>query len=208
MRPADSVKVVEEQLVPREFGGNKLVIVPMANALIREEGERCRQCGPQARWHQFRIEERMRQRSCSLARNGRDRPREVGMGQVVPLMLRDCPQPDIDLAELVALGGNEVEQVAVDETVEIGRQLHGGLFSQAGKIIDTMAGSNLDAMPKQHLAYGDGGYIAAGQIDADRRNKPHHPWRRTIERQLPASGRQKPREETRSIGSGASGHSD
>ncbi|WP_352873635.1 hypothetical protein [Mesorhizobium sp. M1006] len=42
--------------------------------------------------------------------------------------------------------------MSVDETIEVGRELHRCLFSQAGKTIDPMAGSNLDAMPQQGLA--------------------------------------------------------
>jgi hypothetical protein len=73
--------------------------------------------------------------------------RKIGVGQILPPALRDGPKPDIHLVQSVSLRGNQLEQVAVDEAVEISRELNSGLFAKTGKTIDTMAGSNLDAVP-------------------------------------------------------------
>jgi hypothetical protein len=51
-----SVEVVEERTASGEFGGNKLIIVPMTNGWIGKEGERRRQGRLQMRWHHLRIE--------------------------------------------------------------------------------------------------------------------------------------------------------
>jgi hypothetical protein len=67
------------------------------------------------------------------------------VGQILPLVLRDRPQPGVHLAQSDALGGNEVEQVSVDETIKVGRELHRCLFSQAGKTIDMSTAVGIQA---------------------------------------------------------------
>jgi hypothetical protein len=43
----------------------------------------------------------MGQCCCGFARNSRNRPRKIGVGQILPPALRDGPKPDIHLVQSV-----------------------------------------------------------------------------------------------------------
>lgn len=93
----------------------------------------------------------MGQRNCGLARNVRDIPYKVGVGEIARVVLRDSLQRNVQVVHLTRLKGEEVEQMGVDEALEIGSEPQCGPLCEAGKPIDALARAKLDLVPKQHL---------------------------------------------------------
>ncbi|WP_245294388.1 hypothetical protein [Rhizobium aegyptiacum] len=73
-----------------------------------------------------------------------NRPREVGMGEILALTLNDSLQFHIHFVQTLGVGGDQVEEVAVDEAIEISGQPDCCLFAKTGKAVDLIARPDFD----------------------------------------------------------------
>lgn len=77
---------------------------------------------------------------------------KVSLGEILALTFHYTHQFRIHRVQMIGIGADQIEEVVVNETVEIGREPGCGLFSKAGQAVDIVARPNFDRMPEQRLA--------------------------------------------------------